>query len=106
MLMLHLRRLLVVCLLSLCVCGIAAAQDADPKPSISEKIAADAAKLDLNTATPEQLKALPGMGDAYVKRIVDGRPYTAKNQLVTRGILPEPAYEEIKEQIIAHRAKK
>jgi DNA uptake protein ComE-like DNA-binding protein len=106
MLMLHLRRLFVACLLSLCLCGIAAGQDAVPKPSISEKIAADGNKLDLNTATPQQLKSLPGMGDAYVKRIVDGRPYTAKNQLVTRGILPQAAYEQIKEQIIAHRPKK
>jgi competence protein ComEA len=113
MLMLHLRRLLSVVLLPLCLCGIAPAQDATPKPSISdakpsisEKIAADATKLDLNTATPEQLKALPGMGEVYAKRIVDGRPYTAKNQLVTRGILPQPEYEQIKEQIIAHRPKK
>jgi DNA uptake protein ComE-like DNA-binding protein len=106
MLMLHLRRLLVACLLSLCLCGIAAAQDAAPKPSISGKIAADATKLDLNTATPQQLKALPGIGDAYAKRIIDGRPYTAKNQLVTRGILPQAVYEQIKDQIVAHRPKK
>ncbi len=77
--MLYLRRLISVALLSLCFCSIAAARDAAPKPSISdakpsisEKIAADATKLDLNTATPEQLKALPGMGDACVQRIVDG----------------------------------
>jgi competence protein ComEA len=106
MLMLHLRRLLSVSLLSLCLGGIAVAQDAAPKPSISEKIAADATKIDLNTATPQQLKGLPGMGDAYVQRIVDGRPYTAKNQLVTRGIVPQAAYEQIKDQIIAHRPKK
>ena len=103
---LHLRRLLSIALLSLCVCGIAAPQDAAPHPSISEKIAADATKLDLNTATPQQLKALPGIGDAYAKRILDGRPYTAKNQLVTRGILPQQAYEQIKDQVIAHRPKK
>ena len=72
MLMLHLRRMLSIALLSLCLCAIATAQDPPPKPSISEKIAADATKLDLNTATPEQLKALPGMGDACVQRIVDG----------------------------------
>jgi DNA uptake protein ComE-like DNA-binding protein len=84
----------------------AAAQAPAAKQSVSEKIAADANKLDLNTATPEQLKALPGMGDAYVKRIVEGRPYTAKNQLTTRGILPAEEYERIKEQVIAHRLKK
>jgi hypothetical protein len=45
------------------------------------------------------------MGDAYVSRIIAGRPYTAKNQLTTRGILPAAAYEAIKDQIIAHRPK-
>jgi DNA uptake protein ComE-like DNA-binding protein len=82
------------------------AQDSSAKPSVAEKIAADANKLDLNTATAEQLRALPGMGDAYVKRIIEGRPYTAKNQLTTRGILPPDAYEKIKDQVIAHRVKK
>jgi competence protein ComEA len=104
--MLHLRRLILVPSLLLCLAGIAPAQNATPKPSISEKIAADASRLDLNTATPQQLKALPGIGDVYVKRIVDGRPYTAKNQLFTRGILPQPAYEQIKDRVIAHRPKK
>jgi competence protein ComEA len=104
--MVHRRRLLLVPALLLCLAGIAPAQDAAAKPSISEKIAADASRLDLNTATPAQLKALPGMGDVYVKRVVDGRPYTAKNQLVTRGILPQAAYDQIKDQVIAHRPKK
>jgi DNA uptake protein ComE-like DNA-binding protein len=85
-------------------CGFAQAPAA--KPSVAERIAADANKLDLNTATAGQLKALPGMGDAYVKRIIEGRPYTAKNQLTTRGILPADAYEKIKDQVIAHRVKK
>jgi len=59
--------------------------------------------VDINTATPAQLKALPGMGDAYVRRIIAGRPYTAKNQLVLRGVLPQAAYELIASRIIAHR---
>jgi len=59
--------------------------------------------LDLNTATPAQLKTLPGMGDEYVQRIIAGRPYTAKSQLVQRGILPQDAYAKIKDQIVAHR---
>lgn len=68
--------------------------------------AAAANKLDINTATPDQLKAFPGIGDAYAKRIVDGRPYTAKNQLVTRGVLPAATYNKIKDQIIASHPKK
>ena len=61
--------------------------------------------LDLNTATAVQLRALPGMGDAYVRRILEGRPYTAKNQLVTRGVLPQAAYDKISPFIIAKRPK-
>ena len=62
-------------------------------------------KLDINTATADQLKAFPGIGDAYSKRIIDGRPYTAKNQLVTRGILPQGVYNKIKDNIIASKPK-
>ncbi|HEY5214624.1 MAG TPA: helix-hairpin-helix domain-containing protein [Acidobacteriaceae bacterium] len=62
--------------------------------------------LDINTATPRQLKALPGFGDAYVRRVIAGRPYTAKNQLVTRGILPQSAYDRISPCIVAHRPHK
>ena len=68
--------------------------------------AATGDKIDINTATLDQLKAFPGIGDAYAKRIVDGRPYTAKNQLSTRGILPAATYNKIKDQIVASRPKK
>lgn len=82
----------------------AAAQAAHP--TIAEKIAASQQLLDINTATAAALDGLPGMGAAYTARIVAGRPYTAKNQLVTRGILPKDEYERIRELIIAHRLKK
>jgi len=72
----------------------------------SKPTASAAAPLDINTATPDQLTAFNGIGDAYAKRIIDGRPYTAKNQLVTRGILPQATYNKIKDQIIASRPKK
>jgi DNA uptake protein ComE-like DNA-binding protein len=76
-----------------------------PPQTIAEKIAASKDLLDINTATPAQLKALPGMGDAYAQRVIAGRPYTAKNQLVQRGILPATEYAQIKPLIIAHRVK-
>ena len=64
------------------------------------------APLDLNTATADQLKALPGIGDVYAKRIIDGRPYTMKNQIVQRGIVPQTTYDKVKDMIVAHRPKK
>lgn len=59
------------------------------------------APLDLNTATETELKKLPGMGHAYAIRIIEGRPYTAKNQLVGRGILPADAFALFKDRVIA-----
>lgn len=49
--------------------------------------------LNLNTVTVEQLKALPGMGIAYAEKIIEGRPYQRKEELVQRKILSRPAYE-------------
>ena len=88
--------------------GHTVSQQATPEakqPTIAEKIAASKALLDINTATAAQLKALPGMGDEYARRVIAGRPYTAKNQLATRGVLPQAEYEQIREFIVAHRVK-
>jgi DNA uptake protein ComE-like DNA-binding protein len=61
-------------------------------------------KLDINTATKDELDALPGIGAAYSQKIIDGRPYNAKNDLVRRNVIPQATYDGIKDQIIAHRA--
>jgi len=57
--------------------------------------------LDINTATADQLKALPGIGEMYSEKIIKGRPYQRKDELVQKQILPRATYEQIKYKIVA-----
>jgi competence protein ComEA len=80
------------------------AQTAKPaaKPkTLDQPIKPNRVFIDINHATAKELKQIPGIGDAYAKKIIDGRPYANKTQLVSKKILSQELYETIQGMIIA-----
>jgi competence protein ComEA len=103
----HQINILISALLSLVLlAGIAGAQAASGKTTKKKSPAAaseatSADLVDINSASKDQLDALPGIGEKYSQKIIDGRPYKTKTELVRKKIIPQATYAKIKDKIIA-----
>src|SRR5580693_196116 len=107
----HLRKIAPAVIASLLTLGAltvstAAQSTAKPQGGSMASTTMAAHKIDINSASKADLSSLPGIGDVYSQKIIDGRPYKTKTDLVNKKVLPQATYNKIRSKIIATQPKK